>query len=175
MELFFASLTCVWLIVLCWTDCRERRLPNLLTGGGLVAALLLRLILGGFSTFLSGFAAAVVGGIFLLIPFMLRGAGGGDVKMLAACGAIVGWNAVWALLVNISFAGVIIGVAMILCGKLDPARLKHLGRCCFDWTYDRQAGRDSLPPRDSERVRIPFGLAIALGMLAVYITPLVVD
>ena len=43
----------------------------------------------------------VVGFAALLIPFLLSGVGGGDVKLMAAVGALVGWPLViWAILLS---------------------------------------------------------------------------
>jgi len=165
-------LVSIWAALLSWYDFRERRLPNWLTLGGAVVALCYRLFFGVPGSFLSGFVAACVAGFFLLIPFLLRGAGGGDVKMLFASGAIVGWVGLVPLLVYMSLAGVLIGIVMLVKGKLDISRLRHLFRCCFDWRYDRLAGKAALPARESELVRIPFAAAIAIGLLASYAWPL---
>lgn len=155
-----------WAAWLCWYDCRERRLPNLLTLTAAGAALLIRLLIGGMPAFLDGFAAAMVAGAFLFIPFLLRGAGGGDVKMLFACGAMVGWSRLLPMLLYTSFAGLAVGVGMLLVGRLDGSRVRHYVRCAWDWRYDRRAGRAALPPKESERVRVPFSLAITIGLLA---------
>lgn len=150
--------------MLCWLDCRERRLPNWLTVGGAVVALVWRFGYGGWSSFLNGFAGATVAGVFLLIPFLMRGAGGGDVKMLFGAGAMAGWERLLELLIVTSVAGVLLGVGMLIFGKLDASRLKHYLRCACDWRYDRQAGAANLPPKDSEKVRIPFSIPIAAGL-----------
>jgi prepilin peptidase CpaA len=160
-----------WLVVLCWRDCRERRLPNAWTLGGLGLILAWRLVMGGLPGFLSGVAAGFLAGAFLLLPFLLRGAGGGDVKMLAACGAFVGWERLLPLLVYTAFAGLGVAVGMWLFGRLDGRRVAHYGRCLFDWRYDRAAGRTGLPPAESERVRVPFSLAIALGAWGAILLP----
>jgi len=83
----FAVCWCGWL---CWYDCRERRLPNWLTLTGAAAALVWRWGYGGTPWILNGAVGAVVAGLFLLIPFLMHAAGGGDVKMLFGAGAIVG-------------------------------------------------------------------------------------
>ena len=162
-----------WGGVLSWYDCRERRLPNGLTLGGAAVALTWRLGYGGTSAFLEGFVGALIGGVFLLIPFLMRGAGGGDVKMLFGSGAIVGLahQRMLVLLLVTSLAGVVFGVAMLTAGRLDGARLKHLGRSMFDWRYDRKAGAAALPPKDSERVRVPFSIPITVGLLAALLVP----
>ena len=156
----------MWGGVLSWYDCRERRLPNALTLGGAAVALVWRLGYGGAPMFLNGFVAAMLGGLFLLIPFLMHGAGGGDVKMLAGAGAVVGLERLLTLMLATSLAGVVFGAVMLAAGKLDGARLKHLLRCGFDWRYDRRAGAAGLPPKESESVRIPFSLPIAIGLVA---------
>ena len=96
----------------------------------------------------------------------MHGAGGGDVKMMAAAGAVVGWSAVLYLLWFASLVGIFLGIGMIVFGKLDASRVKHCLRCVFDWRYDRKAGREALPPKDSEKVRMPFSIPILVGLLA---------
>ncbi|MDT8389370.1 MAG: prepilin peptidase [Lentisphaeria bacterium] len=157
------TLVMIWLLALCWKDWRERRLPNWLTLGGAAVALVWRLGYGGGGLFLDGFATACLAGFFLFIPFLLHGAGGGDVKMMFAAGAVVGWSNLLPLLLFTSFGGVLVILLMLACKKLDTARIRHYARCVFDWRYDRRNGRENLPPADSERVRVPFSLAIAVG------------
>ncbi len=155
-----------WSAVLSYYDLRWRVLPNWLTLGGAAAALVGRLGYGGWPFFADGFAAAAVAGAFLLVPFLMRGAGGGDVKMIFAAGAVVGWSRLLPMLWITSLAGVAMGVAMLALRQLDGARLKHFWRCAFDWRYDRLAGAAALPPKESSRYRIPFSVPIAIGLLA---------
>lgn len=154
-----------WAAFLCWSDFRFRLLPNWATVGGAAVALVFRLGIGGWPFLIDGFAAACVAGGVLLVPFLVKGAGGGDVKMLFAAGAIAGWSNLFMLLWTTSVVGVVMGVAMLVSGQLDGARLRHGFRCLWDWRYDRAAGAAAIPPRDSARVRIPFSLPIATGLV----------
>lgn len=158
-------LVLIWSGYLSWLDFRTRRLPNWLTLGGAVVALVLRFGYGGMSSLVDGFAAACVAGLLLLVPFLMKGAGGGDVKMLFAAGAIAGWSHLFLLLWATSVAGVVMGVTMLLLGQLEGARLKHAVRSLFDWRYDREAGAASIPPKDSTKARIPFSIPIAAGLI----------
>ncbi len=158
-------MACCWALALSVLDWRQRRLPNLLTLGGGACFLVYRLVFGGVPLLIDGFAAGIVAGLFLLVPFLLRGAGGGDVKMLFAAGIIVGWNALLPLLWYTSLAGVVLGSAMLTAGRLDGARLRHGLRSLFDWRYDRKVGANQLPPKESDAVRVPFSLAITAGMM----------
>lgn len=152
-----------WLAILCYYDCRFRRLPNVLTLGMALVALAWRLGEGGGASALSGFAGGLLCGLFLLLPFYLRGAGGGDVKMLFAVGCAIGLSRCALVLLLTSLAGVLLAIIMLLCGMADAKRLRHCLRSIFDWRYDRKAGRENLPPKNDEKSRVPFGVAIAAG------------
>ncbi|MGH9673596.1 MAG: A24 family peptidase [Bryobacteraceae bacterium] len=75
-------------------DVRFRKIPNWLTIPALLAAIALHLASGTLSPSLYGLALALGLGLPL---FALRGLGGGDVKLMAAAGAIVGWPGFVAL------------------------------------------------------------------------------
>lgn len=160
------SLLTPWLAVLCVKDLKTRRLPNACTLGGLAAGLVVQFGWGGVAGLLDGMEAAGVCVLFLLIPFLVRAAGAGDLKMLAACGAFVGMRQVLLLLLSVSFAGFFVAIGMLVTRKVGAARMKHAFRTLFDWRYDRKAGRAALPPREDEGNRVPFGVAIAIGTLA---------
>ncbi len=153
-----------WLAVLCYYDCRFRRLPNPLTLGMAVIVLAWRLGADGMPSAWSGLAGGLLCGAFLLIPFYLRGAGGGDVKMLFAAGCAIGLGRCALFLLLVSISGIVLAAVMLLCGLANAKRLKHYARSVFDWRYDRKAGRASLPPKSDERSRVPFGVAIAAGV-----------
>ena len=77
---------------------------------------------------------------------------------------MVGFPAVLPMLLISSLSGLALGIAMRLAGALDGARVRHFFRCLFDWRYDRAEGRKSLPDREDEKARVPFGAAISVGI-----------
>ena len=164
-----ATLLTPWLIALCVSDVRHRRLPNALTLGGLLVALAMACGIGGIPALMDALMAAGCGFLFLVIPFLLHAAGAGDVKMLAAAAAFLGLHAVPFFLLATSFAGLFVAIVMIFMRQVTAARLKHAFRTLFDWRYDRKAGKAVLPPKDDERARVPFGCAIAIGTWATLI------
>ena len=157
------SLITVWLVVLGWYDCCFRRLPNFLTLGGAAVFLVMRLASGGVGGVLNGLLGGAVGAAFLLLPFLMRGAGAGDVKMFFAVGCMAGYPKIFPVMVLASVFGLVLGVVMLIAGKADASRLKHWFYCCVKWNYDREEGRRALPDKDKETVRVPFGVAIAAG------------
>jgi prepilin peptidase CpaA len=100
-------------------DLRWRRIPNWLTG----TAALSGLIINTWSAGVDGLITALLGGalgLVLLLPFYARrGVGAGDVKLLAALGALVGpQTLVWIAL----FTG-LVGGAMSLAVLARRGRL----------------------------------------------------
>lgn len=166
----FMALSAPWMFVLCRKDLVARRLPNALTLGGLTCALVLATVRGGVSGLVDALTAAGICILILLIPFLVRAAGGGDLKMLAACGALVGTRGVLLLFISMSFSGLLVALVMLCAHRVGAARLKHCFRSAFDWRYDRAAGKAALPPREDESGRIPFSIAIALGTVVTLVS-----
>jgi leader peptidase (prepilin peptidase)/N-methyltransferase len=110
------------LIVLFAIDLEHHLLPNLITLPGIVVGLLFSLVTEpGWVAALAG--VLVGGGILWAIAevyYRIRheeGLGMGDVKMLAMVGAFLGWKLTLVTLMMASFAGSIVGVALIVFGR----------------------------------------------------------
>ena len=92
------------------TDLRSRRVPNWLTAGAFMTGLVVNLLVFGPQGGLSALGGGALG-FALLIPFyLLRAVGAGDVKLLAAVGALLGPQ---NLLVA-AFGGALVGGVMSL-------------------------------------------------------------
>lgn len=152
-----------WLILLSVCDFRKRELPNALTLGGAAVMAVVALAVS-LDYLLGSLLTAFLSSLFLLLPFFLRAAGAGDVKMLFAAGLTAGPGNTLNLILLVSVAGLILAAVMLMLKRVDSARLKHFLRCLFDFRYDRAAGRKTLPARDDESCRVPFGVAIAAGL-----------
>ena len=152
-----------WLIWLSVWDFRKRELPNRLTLGG-AAVMAAVALAAGVNYLLGSLVTAFLVSLFLLLPFFLRAAGAGDVKMLFAAGLTAGPGNTLNLILLVSLAGLVLAAVMLVLKRVDSARLKHYLRCLFDFRYDRAEGRKKLPAADSESCRVPFGAAIAAGL-----------
>ena len=95
-------LALVWLALLCGMELKTRRLPNLLTLGGLAVWLAIGFASGGATGLLASGYGAGIGFLIMLAPFLLRHAGAGAVKTVAACCAYIGWGRLlpfWAFVI----------------------------------------------------------------------------
>jgi leader peptidase (prepilin peptidase)/N-methyltransferase len=106
------------MIVLFVIDLQHRILPNSITLPGIVVGVVASVFLPpGWVSSLAGVLAG--GGVLYAIAeayYRVRGVEGlgmGDVKMLAMIGAFLGWKLMLVTLVLASFAGSIVGVAML--------------------------------------------------------------
>ena len=94
-------------VIACAFDLRTRRIPNWLTFGSAAVALGFRFVAGGWSGVEHGILGWATGVAVLLVPFVLRGMGAGDVKLVGALGAWLGpGDTFWlAMYTGISGAG----------------------------------------------------------------------
>lgn len=113
--IFSFSLICCTFI-----DLDHMILPDEFTLSGIVIGLIGALI-NPDRDFLSALYGVLLGGGFLwsvaYLYYVLRkqdGMGGGDIKLLAWIGAVLGWNAIPVIIIGSSFLGAIIGSLLLL-------------------------------------------------------------
>ena len=78
----------------CVTDLRTRQIPNWIPAAALVGGVAIHGWLGGWRGAVMSLLAAACGFLAFLIFYLLGGMGGGDVKLTAGFGAVLGWPAV---------------------------------------------------------------------------------
>ena len=164
-----AAIVAVMSLALGW-DVRTRRIPNALTVGGLFVALLLRAPLGG-PAMLAGLGGAGLALALSLPLFALGGLGGGDAKLLVAAGAFLGPQ---GLLTAALAAGILGGLMAVVTIVRRSVWLPVLLNCrdllINLVTLGRAGERPSLDSPGA--VKIPYGVAISLGTLVAWFTPL---
>jgi prepilin peptidase CpaA len=148
-------------------DLRERRIPNLLTGPTLLFGLLLHGLVEGWSRGLaSAGGAALVAGLLFLVFFLAGGMGAGDVKLMAAVGAVVGMGS----LEPVTMLTVLLGAAAALLLSARHRRLREtLGNVAALLSHHRREGLRPHPIlhlANPSTLRLPFAVPIALGCLS---------
>jgi prepilin peptidase CpaA len=129
-------------IIACVCDLRTRRIPNTLTLGAALGALVFHVFDGGMSGLGSSVAGWLVGPVLLFILFTLGGMGAGDLKLLGALGAWLGpADALWLVL----FSAMSGGVMALAIGLINGCLVKtwsNIGVLLMHW---RVAGLQPLP------------------------------
>jgi prepilin peptidase CpaA len=165
---FLAMCTMLGIAVL--TDVRERRIPNEVTVGGAVVALILASIATGGvpGASLLGMAVALA----LTVPLFALGAlGAGDAKLMAAVGAFVGIGNLLPVVLYAGLAGGLLGlVSSIRRGVIIPVLLETRNTVVHTLTLGRYGRRQTIEDPDART--IPYGVAIAAGALAAWFFPI---
>jgi len=145
-----------------YTDLAWGKIYNLATLPALVLGLILALLLDaagpGYPRLIAALAAAALAAGLLLLPYLVGGMGAGDVKLMAAVGALgpgvafavtaVVFSAITGFAIAI---GVLIWKGRLLQGLKDSARALV--------TFKAK------PREGAEPVTVPYGVAIGIGTL----------
>ena len=159
-------------------DLTKKRIPNFLTFPAILWGLISYTAIDGVSGLWFSLAGMLVGLAIFFIPFAMGGMGGGDVKLLAAVGALQGWQFVLAAGILTVLAGGVMSLGYLLfSGRLLRVLKKMAGFALapfFSSLYFNTKleffNRASIffathPTETDPPVRMPYGAAIATGVL----------
>ncbi|TFJ91277.1 A24 family peptidase [Lentibacillus salicampi] len=98
----------LFLVTACYYDVRQHRLPNWLNVSGVLTGIVYHLIVNQLDGFVQSVLGVLVAGGILLLLYIFKAVGAGDVKLFAAIGAITGvLFSLYAIMYSIIFAGII--------------------------------------------------------------------
>ena len=141
------------------TDVRSRRIPNWLTGS--IAGAGFGIAFGGGTVTPLQAALGLLTGLLLMMPGHLIGAtGAGDVKLMAAVGAVVGPDLALRSFLYSAVAGGVFALAVAMHRGILATTLQDAGRLVTSPAGARQAIES--PSRAN---RFAYGPAIAAGTL----------
>ncbi len=163
------------LILLCglavvW-DLRSRRIPNWLCLCAALAGLLWNALAPEGAGWLAGLEGLGTGFALYLPLYILRARGAGDVKLLAAAGAIVGpANCFW-LFLYASVAGGVVGLGLVAVKGRVGKTLFNVAWIVRELAHFRAPHKSSpeLDVRATEGLRLPHAIPVALGAIALMV------
>ncbi len=149
-------------------DVLYRRIPNWLTISGMLTGLALNsFIYRGWPGLRLSLTGLAVGFAAYFILYSLRAMGAGDVKLMAAVGALVGVGDWFGIFLITAIVGGIAGLTMVaMRGRLRKT-LWNVGFILSEMRHGRPAyvGREELDVRNPGSVGLPHGAVIALGTI----------
>jgi prepilin peptidase CpaA len=135
-------------------DLRSRTISNWLCLFGLIAGLVVHGFLAGWSGLGASLLGALIGFAVFLIFFLLGGMGGGDIKLMAAFGAILGNKQIVTAAVLAAMVGGLMALGYVAYKKLRQAA-------------QPDANGSKQPLRKES---IPYAPAIAIGVLISFLS-----
>lgn len=112
VEFLVTAVVSTVLVIITVIDLQHRIIPDKITLPGIVFGFAAGFYLEGWRDSLIGFF--VGGGLFYLIAVLSRGGmGGGDIKFIAAAGALVGWQKVLLIIFIGALSGSVVGIALM--------------------------------------------------------------
>lgn len=160
-------------------DVKYKKIPNFLTIPVMLWGLLSSTITSGFKGFQFSIFGLLFGiGIFI-IPFALYLIGGGDVKLMGAVGALMGWKFSLSAVLYSGIAGGIIAIIVTLFDKnfinLIKKLIIHIFSPILKFFYlrtEKETFLKKLHNIDEVNLNhtkkyIPYGVAITIGTLLV--------
>lgn len=149
------------LIISLLTDVRQRKILNIITFPSIIIAFTYYVIKFGFEGFVFSGKGFLVGFLLLLIPYLLGGMGAGDVKLMAAIGALMGTSFVFYSFIFTALIGGLIGIALIIRQKGFFMALKTF---LFNITVLKgNLGSIIFNKDNHSKISFPYGVAIVLG------------
>lgn len=151
----------VVLVLAIWFDVSRRRIPNWLTVGGAVAALVVRAFIGGEAV-RAGLLGGTLGLSLGILLFALGAMGAGDGKLLATVGAVLGFGVFVLALPLIGLVGGLLALSVSARnGTLLPTLLRFRELVLHIVSFGRVGERRTLAMPGA--VTIPYGVAVAVG------------
>lgn len=148
------------------TDALWRRIPNALTLPAAGAGLVIALVSGGWESLLWSGAGMLVGFGLLLLPYALGAMGAGDVKLLAALGALLGYPGIVQVFLYAAIAGGVLSLIVIFRRRMIAEAWANI-RDIIVRVALRLLRVPTAKAEDLKSVgAIPYGVAIGLGTIA---------
>lgn len=149
-------------------DVPFRRIPNWLTATGVLLGLAMNTFLyqgwPGFRVSLLGLAVGF-GAYFVL--YSIRAMGAGDVKLMAAIGAMVGWQDWFGIFIVTAIIGGFASMALMALRGRVKKTLWNVGFVVSEMKHGRAPylSNAELDVRSSKAIGLPHGAVIAAGTL----------
>lgn len=162
LQILYMLFFLILVVVTVW-DLRQRRIPNMCTLAIVALALIGHSLSAGIPGLIFSLKGLSFGFALLIFPYLLGGLGAGDVKLMAAVGAVLGWKATFVAFLFIGAIGGLVSVVMMgLQGVLWPT-LRNVAVMVYGLASG--AGWTSFKVNRAAigRSGVPYGAVITVG------------
>ncbi|MBN2168973.1 MAG: prepilin peptidase [Actinobacteria bacterium] len=159
----FVTLLCFCMAVMV-SDIRSRKVPNTLNILGFAAGITVGLLEGGALQLINSTLGTLLGLGILLIPFLLRMVGGGDVKFFASAGAISGWRVLGiSFLVGAAIGGILGIMAIVIRPRSRNRIINQLVALSAPGSLIKPVEKPGV--KSGSEFRLPYAVPLSLGLI----------
>ena len=161
--MFVYTVLSITLLISLITDVRKRKILNIVTLPVILIGLVYYTSTLGWEGFLFSGKGFLVGIALLLVPYLLGGMGAGDVKLMAAIGALTGTMFTLHAFVYIALIGGIISLVLIVKNRGFRNSIKSF---FFTLLFLRSSlGSLKLSANKESSILFPYGVPIVIGTI----------
>jgi prepilin peptidase CpaA len=159
----------VLLVIAGVSDCRTRRIPNVLVASGALFGLIYNIALPqpGHHPILFPLAGLALGMALLLPLYLIRAMGAGDVKLLGMVGAFLGPLATFHAALATFIVGGVLAIIFVIRRGTALRLVENLSQFVRLGVFGVVAGSLHIPrvSAGNSAGRLPYGVAIAMGTI----------
>lgn len=171
----------ILLIVAVINDLKFRKIPNRLTVSFMLIGLGFNAIVDFPKGILTGILGFLIGFLFFLIPYIMKGMGAGDVKLMAAIGSLTNWKIALFTGLFTALSGGVITLFLLARSGTVQSTILNSGKLILHFffliiyritslpTMKIRMEKYQLEKTGSRDEYIPYALAIAIGCITTFI------
>jgi prepilin peptidase CpaA len=149
-------------------DLLTKKIPNWITGPGILLGVLLHLVLGGVAQAGWSLLAGLVAGSIFLLFYLAGGMGAGDVKLITAIGCLVGISSIKDVLIASVLIGSVLGLALAAKHGKVRQTIRNVIALMAHHAENGLTAHPELNVTKQETLRLPYALPIALGCMIAF-------
>ena len=162
------GVTALFLSLVCFWDGRWHRIPNLITYPTMAVGVAYHTLTAGWGGMVESFSGLLLGGGLLFLIYLFKGMGAGDVKAMAALGAVWGASPIFNIFLITALLGGVASAGMLAVhGQMIETIKRYwlMGKIIL-WTRKFYYVE---PPPIADRLRFPYGVVISCGVVLWYL------
>ena len=160
ISLFYDVPLFILLTITAYTDLAHHKIHNWLTLPMIIVGFTLHAAIGGFPELTNSLLGFFIGVGIFSVAYFVGGVGGGDVKLIAAIGALGGYVfVIWAIFYSALIGGLMALLVLIWKGKLSFGIKQTASLFARVFT----GKQNNIKTGGENFQEIPYGFAIALG------------
>jgi prepilin peptidase CpaA len=163
-----SGMTALFLAWVCFWDWRWHRIPNLITYPTMAVGVAYHALTAGWDGLILGLEGLLLGGGILILAYLFKGIGAGDVKALAALGAVWGPRPIFNIFLISALSGGLVSIGLLVVRGQFIETMRRYWIMTKTFLLTRKFFYIEPSPM-MKRVTLPYGVVISCGVAFWYL------